>query len=287
MQKPRDKKALVYLRVSTLAQQKDGKNLDGQLDECRAYCKRKGYAFDETRDVFREVVSGARNDRDEYYKLLSRVEKEDAEVIVSWNISRLGRNSLDNAWLMAKAKEHGFRIETAQEGVDFTSDPQSEFLFDILAAAAKYQRNTILQDMTRGKVRGHKDGRWVVGTPPIGYTPHGPRGGKTLKVNEDAWIPRDVFSRYLNGESANSIANDLRARGVAPKNKNASSAWRANMIGRILDNPTYAGYLSYRGDLVRGQHEPLLSQDEWGRVCARRAAARVGKPGRPASSAVS
>lgn len=279
VRKERTGRALVYLRVSTLAQQKDGKNLDGQLDEVRAYCARKGYSFDEERDVFRDIISGARTDRVAYYQLLSRLEKEDAEVVVSWNVSRVGRNSLDGAWLMAKAKEHGFKIETAQEGMDFTVDASSEFVFDILTAVAKYQRNTILQDMERGKKRGHKDGRWVVGTPPIGYSTSGPRGGKVLTPNEDAWIPREVFTRYANGESALKIAESFTARGIKAGGRGGS--WGANMVGRILDNPAYVGLLSFRGEIVPGQHDPIVAQDVWDRARALRAARRVRMPGRP------
>lgn len=279
VRKDRAGRALVYLRVSTLQQQKDGKNLDGQLDEVQAYCTRKGYTFDKDRDVFRDIISGARTDRVAYYQLLARIEKEDAETIVSWNVSRVGRNSLDGAWLMAKAKEHGFKIETAQEGVDFTLDASTEFQYDILVAVAKYQRNTILQDMERGKKRGHKDGRWVVGTPPLGYTATGPRGGKVLKPNEDAWIPREVFKRYANGESALKIAESFTQRGVKAGGRGGS--WGANMVGRILDNPAYVGLLSFRGDIVPGQHEPIVTQDEWEKTRVIRAARRTRMPGRP------
>lgn len=281
VRKDRAKRALVYLRVSTLAQQRDGKNLDGQLDEVRAYCQRKGYTFDERddRDIFRDIISGARTDRVGYYQLLARIEKEDAEVVVAWSVSRAGRNSLDGAWLMAKAKEHGFKIETAQEGVDFTLDASTELQYDLLVAVAKYTRNTILQDMMRGKKRGHKDGRWVVGTPPVGYSSVGPRGGKVLKPNQDAELVREVFKRYAGGESARSIAAGIRARGVVTLC--GVSGWGSNMIGRMLDNPSYVGLLSFRGELVQGQHEPLVSQELWEETRARRASVRSRFPGRP------
>lgn len=279
----REGRALVYLRVSTFAQEKNGKNLEQQLDEVADYCKRKGYQFDPKRDVFDDVVSGARTDREGYYKLLSRVEKEDAEVIVAWNVSRLGRNSLDGAWLMVKAKEHGYRIETAQEGMDFTENPSQELVFDVLTAAAKFQRNTILQDMERGRRTGHKRGKWVVGAPPIGYDSKGPRGGKVLTPNADAPLVRSIFERYAAGETAQAIARDLRTRGVKVSSdpRRTGLGWAANTIGRMLDQATYIGLLTFRGDVVKGEHEPIIPQDLWDAVRRRREEWRKRYPGRP------
>ena len=274
------KRALVYLRVSTLGQEKNGKNLDGQLDEVREYCQRKGYRFNDE-DVFRDVVSGARTDRKGYYKLLSRVEKEDAEVIVAWNVSRLGRNSLDGAWLMVKAKEHGYRIETAQEGMDFTADPAGELVYDVLTAAAKFQRNTILQDMMRGKKTGHKNGHWVNASPPVGYEARGPRGGRVLYPTERAALVREVFEWYAGGVPAQQISDRLRARGEKASTGREGASFAPQVVGRMLDNPVYAGFISYKGELAKGAHEPIIAQDLWERVRALRAQARARYVGRP------
>lgn len=280
----RKTRAVAYLRVSTIQQQRDGKNLDGQLEEVRAYCQRNGYDLDETRDIYRDIVSGARTDRVGYYQLLARLEKEDAEVIVAWNVSRLGRNSIDGAWLMAKAKEHGHRIETAQEGLDFTMDPGSEFMFDVLTAVAKLQRNTIIQDMMRGKKTGHKNGHWVTALPPVGYEARGPRGGRVLYPTDRAALVREVFERYASGETALAISNHLRARGEPPAQSNRDGTpWAPNVIGRMLDNPVYAGFLVFRGEIAKGAHEPIIQPEVWEKVRAIRASQRARYHGRPRS----
>lgn len=282
-QRGRHGRALVYLRVSTFAQEKNGRNLEGQLAEIIEYCERKGYEFHREDDVFRDIVTGARTDRENYYRLLSRIEKEDAEVVVAWNVSRLGRNSLDGAWLMVKSKEHGFRIETAQEGMDFTADPAAELVYDVLTAAAKFQRNTILQDMMRGKKTGHKNGRWVVGAPPIGYDSKGPRGAKVLTENKDAELVRQIFERYAGGETAAAIAADLRRRAVKVDSdpRRSAAGWAPQTIGRVLDHPAYVGLLAFRGEIVAGAHVPIIPQELWDRVRRRREEMRARRPGRP------
>lgn len=272
-------RALVYPRVSTLGQEKNGKNLDGQIDEIRDYCKRKKYSFDEEHDIYRDIVSGARTDRVGYYRLLARLEREDAGVIVAWNVSRLGRNSLDGAWLMVKAKEHGFRIETAQEGMDFTQDPSTELVFDILTAAAKFQRNTILQDMMRGKRKGHRDGRFVTGNAPIGYTITGPRGGKSLTPNQDAEIVQRIYQEYVGGGTALGIARGLLRDGVTPKHGAHKGKWSCISVGNLIDSPVYVGMMAFRGEVTQGLHEPLVSREIWERAHALRLEKRAIRPG--------
>lgn len=274
-------RALAYLRVSTPIQQEHGSNLDSQLDDVRAYCHRKGYRLTDN-DVYRDTISGARMDRTDYYRLLDRIERADAQVIVSYEVSRLGRNGLDNAWLLVKAKENGFRLETVTGGRDFLADPESEFMFDILSAVAKYERNAIMWRMMRGKKRGNKEGRWVCGEPPFGYATEGPRGGRVLVPSADAPLVVEMFERYARGESLESIAGWLRGLGLRRANARASPrAWAANVVGRLLQWPVYLGMVAHGEDSARGLHAPLVSQELWDRVQARREIARARYPGRP------
>lgn len=268
-------RALAYVRVSSLAQQKEGKNLDSQLSDIRDYCHRKGYDLGEA-DVFPDILSGARTDRAGYYKLLARIEKRDARVIVSYEVSRIGRNGLDNAWLLVKAKEHGLRIETVTGGRDFTADPESEFMYDILSAVAKYERNAIMWRMMRGKRAAAGRGMWTGGPPPYGYALDGGRGNRLLRVVvEEASVVRWCFEAYADGVGGVKRVAEL-ARGLDPKPK-----WSGTSVANMLANPVYVGLLQWEGDTVPGQHEPIVTEELWARVQRVRERARARNPGRP------
>lgn len=282
-------RALAYLRVSTISGQRNSKSLDGQLLEVRAYCKAKGYTLrgalkqDKkgkwvgTGDVYVDVISGARTDREGYYELLQRIERQDAAVIVAWEVPRFGRNSLDTAWLVAKAKEYELRLETSTWGRDFLADPEGELLFDVLAAVAKYERNSSLRRMQRGKRTGHERGHFVAGGLLFGYKPEGPRGAKVLLPHPvQAPVVRAVFERYAAGASLNELAQWLQLH----PDVGAMRTWRATAVGRILANPTYVGQLTLKGSVVKGQHEALVAQDLYDAVQARRAQERARHPGR-------
>lgn len=280
-QPPRDpKRALAYLRVSGPAQQKDGKNLEQQLDEVHAYCKQRGYTLREPDDVYRDTISGAMFDREGYYRLLARVERADAGVIVAYDVGRFGRNGYDNAWLLVKAKEFGFRLETTTGGEDFTRDPESEFKFDILSAVVKYERNSIAYRMMRGKKAGHARGHWVNGVTPLGYSAVGPRGAKTLVINEDARLVRTIFEQYAKGESMNAIAVKLLSSDARPAHGVHKGKWSSQGISLILDSACYVGIVQFRDESAQGQHEPIVPRDLWETVQRRRADQRARYPGR-------
>jgi DNA invertase Pin-like site-specific DNA recombinase len=61
---------LIYTRVSTEEQGREGLSLDAQLDACRNYAVRVGWDYDPAYE-FRDVMSGRRDDRPDYQRLLA------------------------------------------------------------------------------------------------------------------------------------------------------------------------------------------------------------------------
>lgn len=255
-------RALAYLRVSTLAQETTGKNLESQLAEIKAYCEKNGYQLDPG-DVFSDVVSGAKTDRAGYYQLLGRVERGEAQVLVAFEVSRFGRNGTDNAWLLVKAREYGFRVETVTGGRNFLADPESEFMFDILSAVAKYERTAILYRMMRGKRAAHGRGFWASGPAPVGYVLGGNRGSKRLVVNEFGELVSKAFELYADGASLEAVGRFMLANKVP-------GTWLAHRVGRMLDNLVYTGAVVFNGDAVSNAHPALVTDEVWERVQQRR-----------------
>ena len=68
----KNKKAIIYNRVSTIMQEKS-ESLSEQTDECIKFCKEKGYDIFK---VFKDVKSGTINDREGYLELKKHIERE-------------------------------------------------------------------------------------------------------------------------------------------------------------------------------------------------------------------
>jgi hypothetical protein len=88
-------------------------------------------------------------------------------------------------------------------------------------------------------------------------------------------VVREVFARFLDGETLRAIAFDLNDRNVPTA---LGSAWTVGGVGRILDAPRYAGIRVFRGQVradnggyLRGAWEPCVSIEDWERVRTLRA----------------
>jgi site-specific DNA recombinase len=64
------KTALIYTRVSSEEQAREGVSLDAQLTECRRYSAQHGWILG---SEFQDVLSGKRDDRPAYQALLTEV----------------------------------------------------------------------------------------------------------------------------------------------------------------------------------------------------------------------
>src|SRR5215203_3943970 len=68
--------ALIYTRVSTEEQAREGVSLDAQLAECRTYAARQGWVLG---SEFQDVLSGTRDDRPAYQALLAEARRHHIE----------------------------------------------------------------------------------------------------------------------------------------------------------------------------------------------------------------
>jgi site-specific DNA recombinase len=87
--------ALIYTRVSSDEQARDGLSLDAQLSECRRYAAQHGWIIG---GEHQDVLSGTRDDRPQYQQLLATVRALRAgatpAVVVVAVLDRFGRRLL-------------------------------------------------------------------------------------------------------------------------------------------------------------------------------------------------
>jgi len=108
-EKPREIRAVIYARVSSYKQKRDG-NLDRQIERLRNYCSAKGYKII---DVVTDIASGLKEDRSGLHKLFDMVEKRQIDVIVVEFKDRLTRFGFD--YLKKYFESHDVKIEVIEE----------------------------------------------------------------------------------------------------------------------------------------------------------------------------
>src|SRR6184192_4323959 len=88
--------ALIYTRVSTDEQAREGLSLDAQLTDCRRYAAGLGWLLG---SEYQDVLKGTRDDRPQYQALLSEARRLRAEgrgvAVVVAALDRFGRAILE------------------------------------------------------------------------------------------------------------------------------------------------------------------------------------------------
>ncbi len=102
-------RAVIYARVSSHKQEKDG-NLDRQIERLRNYCSARGY---KVVDVITDVTSGLKENRSGLQKLFDMVERHQIDVVVVEFRDRLTRFGFD--YLKRYFESHSVRVEIVEE----------------------------------------------------------------------------------------------------------------------------------------------------------------------------
>jgi DNA invertase Pin-like site-specific DNA recombinase len=261
--------AILYCRVSSDRQVRDGHGLDGQEARCRTYARDHGYTVVA---VFRdEGVSGGIVDRDGMQAMLDFLDRgrhDEPYVVVIDDLKRLARDLIGHFTLRKAIESRGGKLESPSH--QFSNEPEGIFVESIMAATAELERN-----QNRRQVRHRMQARLEAGywpfCPPPGYAyAKVPGHGKLLVRKEPtAGVIQEALEGFASGRfpSQADVGRFLRARGFV--SRNAKGVTYPEQVKRLLTREVYTGFLSYPPWQVttrKGHHEPLISPDTFDRI---------------------
>ena len=154
------KRAAIYLRVSTTDQ-----HTSNQEAELRMAAERAGW---EVVKVYRDHgISGAkgRDKRPAFDALHRDAAKRQFDVVMAWNVDRLGRSLQDLIGFLSEL--HAFKVDLFlhQQGLD-TTTPAGKAMFQMLGVFAEFERSIIQERVRAGLMRAKREGKRL-GRPPI------------------------------------------------------------------------------------------------------------------------
>ncbi len=245
-------KAALYLRVST-AEQIDNYSIESQRERLEAYCKAKGWSIYDT--YIDGGYTGSNTNRPALQQMLSELEHIDAVVV--YRLDRLSRSQRDT---LALIEDHFLTNDVAfvslSETLD-TSTPFGKAMIGILSVFAQLERETIAERMRMGHVKRAEEGLRGMGGDydPAGYT----RTEGHLIINEDeAEHIRMAYNLYEQYHSITKMQKRLKELEYP--------VWRFRRYRDILSNKLYCGYVSFAGEWYKGQHEVIISEEQFERV---------------------
>ena len=189
--------AVIYSRVSSVAQTKRGDGLTSQKTRCVEYANARGY---KVLDTFIDDASGSLIERPGMRSMLAFLKKHrKAEpVVLIDDISRLARGVKAHIELRAAISLAGGTLESPS--VEFGDDADSKLQEYILATVAQHQRRKNAQQ-TKNRMRARVlNGYWPFACP-VGYRYQRVAGrGNMLVRNEPlASIVQEALEGYASG----------------------------------------------------------------------------------------
>jgi site-specific DNA recombinase len=255
----------IYARVSTDEQAREGYSLNAQVEKMRAFCFSQGWT------IYKEYVEEGRSakdvDRPQLQSLLTDMNKFD--VILVYKLDRLSRSVSDINILLNTFEKNKVAFKSVTEPYD-TTTAQGKLLINIFASLAQFEREQLAERTHLGMTRKHEEGQRNGGNAPFGYDLV--EGDLVINEEEAKWV-QFIFDQFeLKGR--NTIAKELNRNGV---NSKKGHLFNASMVMYIVKNPVYHGMLrwnyrhkngkrTYEEILVMGQHEPIISKEQFERI---------------------
>ncbi len=131
-------------------------------------------------------------------------------------------------------------------------------MLQMLGVFAEFEHATIVDRVTAGLERRVREGKWMSGRTPYGYTRH-PQTRLLTPDPVKAPVVRRVFHLYTSGKlGTTAIARTLEAEGAPSPRK---TGWSPNALQLILANPAYRGLVRWNGETHPGLHDPIVEDD--------------------------
>ena len=246
-------KYIGYCRKSTDEKDKQVLSIDQQLSELKEFAEKENL---EIVDFLTEAQTAKILGRPVFNSLVKRLEKGEAQGIVSWNPDRLARNSVDGGkiiYLLDTGELQSLKFPTHW----FENTPQGRFMLSIAFGQAKYYVDNLSQNVHRGLKYKIKQGVWPA-RAPMGY--RNDRNTKSIVVYEPEARPlKKAFELYATGKYAlHDIGAFLFEHGM--KNKYSGGQLNDSNLRRVFMRPFYTGFMVFKGEMYEGTHEAIIDK---------------------------
>ena len=245
-------KYIAYCRKSTDEKDKQVLSIDAQIAELKEFAKKQNL---EILDFVCESRTAKSIGRPLFASVLKRIEKGEAQGIVSWHPDRLARNSVDGGRIIYLL-DTGKLIDLKFPSFWFENSPQGKFVLNIAFGQSKYYVDNLSENVKRGMKHKVRIGVWPV-QAPLGYL--NDKNTKTIMIDPvRSKIIRRAFEMFSFGNhSFTSMSEYLFELGIKTR---IGRKLNPDTIKRMLSNRFYLGILNYKGELHKGIHKPIISK---------------------------
>ena len=272
----------VYTRKSSdEGLDQDYNSIDAQHDAGHAYiASQRAEGWIPVADDYDDpAFSGGNMERPGLKRLMADIERGLIDIVVVYKIDRLTRSLADFSKMVEVFERQNVSFVSVTQQFNTTTS-MGRLMLNVLLSFAQFERE-VTGERIRDKIAASKrKGIWMGGVPPLGYDVV----NRKLVINEaEGAVVRRLFLEFPGVSSTTQFVRQLRLEGVTTKSWVAQSG--KDRIGKpidkgalykILNNPVYLGQLRHKGVSHPGEHEALVTHEQWEAVQAALASKPTG-----------
>ena len=252
-------KAVLYARVSSREQEKEGFSIPAQVKLLEEYANRNNLTIVEH---FSEAETAKSAGREEFNRMLEFIQKtKEPHCILVEKTDRLYRNFKD----YVRLEELNLEVHFVKEGEIMSKDSLShaKFIHGIKLLMAKNYIDNLSEEVKKGQREKAAQGHFPT-VAPYGYKNN--RDTRLIDIDPDeAVFVKRAFELYETREySIDTLREVLYQEGflysVSQKRIPRTT------LEKLLKNPLYMGDFVWAGQYYRGKHKPLVTRDQYDRV---------------------
>lgn len=248
----RDQKAILYARVSSKEQEKDGYSIPAQQKLLTDYARNKSlHIVGEFVDVETAKAAGRTQFR-EMVKFLSL--HHTVKTLLVEKTDRLYRNFRDYVTL----DDLDLEIHLVKEGEVLSKDARShvKFIHGIKVLMAKNYTDNLSEEVKKGHLEKAQQGGYPA-KAPLGYRNNTSNGLVEVDAEKSSFVVR-MFELAASGQYSYKHIR-LRIVGEGLTHQSPKMKLSLSHTKRMLKNPFYTGSFLWNGVLYKGNHTPLIS----------------------------
>lgn len=246
-----EKNCIIWTRVSTKEQEKNGGSLESQRLCCTEYAQSNGY------NIVKDGYFGGKHESAKtpgifIKKMISAIKtKRNIKYVIVSVIDRFSRNAGQGINMFNDLLNIGVTIIEATTGLN-TADHSQKLMLQMKLCFAEWDNANRTDKFTSGRKNCLKSGVYC-GAVPIGYDKEGKSINRTFTINSDGQLIRKAFQWKLQGMANCQIIEKLRPFGlILSKQK----------LHHILTNVFYAGKIKHKMlnyEIIDGNQPPIVS----------------------------
>lgn len=219
-------------------------------------------------------ISGTTFEREDFQKLVTLIEQKKANMVITKDLSRLGRDHIQTDDYIEKwFPEHNVRYVSIMENIDTYVDSVSNEIAPIINWSNENFARQTSKKIKRTFKNYREAGKWTGGEPPLGYQIDLQNKYHLVIEPKGREIVERIFKLALENNSLDKIASILTNDKVPipsiikkSKRKNLSGNWSSQTIKNILKNEIYTGNM-VQGKTTRLNHKSkkiiYLPKQQW------------------------